>query len=167
MSHACKIANWFNSYQLGFWTILNQIHFWVFVYLIPSWSGISKCWFLRREEGWSTWRIPLRAREWTNNKLNPYNGVNAGMWNPGHSDGRWLLSPLCHPHFPCFNSDMTEIDKQKWSALFCDQLLLTSATALEAVDSGYTRKIPLKYPWIMQVKNWKRSVIQKKLRLPN
>ena len=107
-----QTANWFNSYQLGFWTILNQIHFWVFVYLIPSWSGIWKCWFLRREEGWSTWRIPLRAREWTNNKLNPYNGVDAGMWNPGHSDGRWLLSPLSHPHFPCFNSDMTEIDKQ-------------------------------------------------------
>ena len=153
MSHACKIANWFNSYQLGFWTILNQIHFWVFVYLIPSWSGIWKCWFLRREEGWSTWRIPLRAREWTNNKLNPYNGVDAGMWNPGHSDGRWLLSPLCHWDW-----------QTKWSALFCDQLLLTSTTALEAVDSGYTRKIPLKYPWITQVKNWKRSVLFKKIK---
>ena len=150
MSHDCKIANWFNSYQLGFWTILNQIHFWVFVYLIPSWSGIWKCWFLMREEGWSTWRIPPRAREWTNNKLN-----HIMVLMQGCEIQATLVGGDCSHQWHDWDW------QTKWSAMFCDQLLLTSTTALEAVDSGYTRKIPLKYPWIMQVKNWKRSVIQK------
>ena len=45
---------------------------WLFSPLFPGRIGIWKCWFLQREENWSTRRKTLRAGTRTNNKLNPH-----------------------------------------------------------------------------------------------
>ena len=52
------------------------------------------------EENRRIWRKTLGAVTGTNNKLNPH--VMPGPWiKPGHSSGRWALSPLHHPCSLC------------------------------------------------------------------
>ena len=48
---------------------------------VPDRIGIWKCWFLRRRENRNTEK-PLRARERTNNKLNPHMASTPGF-EPG------------------------------------------------------------------------------------
>ena len=44
---------------------------WHLIQLFPGRIGIWKCWFVRREENWSTQRKTLGAETRTNYKLNP------------------------------------------------------------------------------------------------
>ena len=55
---------------------------WLFSPLFPGRIGIWKCWFLQREENWSTRRKTLGAGTRTNNKLNPHMTPSPGI-EPG------------------------------------------------------------------------------------
>ena len=67
--------------------------------LFPGRIGVWKCWFLWREEKRRTRRKTLEARTRTNNNLNPDMASTSGI-EPGHIDGRRVLSPLRHPCSP-------------------------------------------------------------------
>ena len=71
---------------------------WVlFNYLIPGVIGIWKCWFLSRGENWST----QRKTPWSEGEKQPQTPtyIWCPHWdlNPGHIDGKQVLSPLHHP----------------------------------------------------------------------
>ena len=55
---------------------------WFFVYLIPGWIGIWKCWFLRRGENESTWRKTSWSKGKNQNKLKPHMALTPGF-EPG------------------------------------------------------------------------------------
>ena len=60
--------------------------------------GISVV-FLCKKENLRTWRKTLGGRTRTINKLNSHMTPCLGI-NPGHTGGRRVLSPQCHPHSP-------------------------------------------------------------------
>ena len=62
--------------------------------LISGSNWNLECWFLWREENQRTQRKTLGAGIRTNNKESNQES------NPGHSGGRWELSPLYHPYIP-------------------------------------------------------------------
>ena len=68
-----------------------------FIYLILGGIGIWNCWFLSRVETVVSREKPLGARETTNNKLQTNIWCQHWDLNPGHTDGKRVLSPLHHP----------------------------------------------------------------------
>ena len=75
---------------------------WLFSPLFPVRIEIWKCWFLWKEENWSTRRKTLGAETRTNNKLNPHIAPSPGI-EPGPHwwEASALITALVL--LPCFS----------------------------------------------------------------
>ena len=89
---------------------------WFFVYQIPVWVGIQKCWFLRRGENQSTRRKTSQSKGENQEQTQLTYGVDAGILTPGHIGGRRALSPLRYPLFPeiSFKDTLTSCFRITW-----------------------------------------------------
>ena len=115
---------------------------WFFVYLIPGRIGIWKCWFLGRGENWST-----QGKSSQSKQENQQQTLITHIWrqcrdlNPGHIDGRWVLSPLrylCSSPISLFEPWNEEINKKK---------IIPSKDATYAVANRKPEKIQACWDW--------------------